>query len=401
MHTLWFMKISIFFNLFTAATLFANDGFYQGGGNTLAPVSNQNLEVITETLDITALSKAQCYDLTFAGKSMRKTKTVSKGGEGVLSGKVSCAMTKERGFHRDILKTQWHAKAVYRVRALKNQKDVQMGFPVPRWSDDRESPGNGLEWVHFPGVVGFKTFVNGKPIEGLRTASVEVPNSEGETEKKTAPAFVWNLSFDEGKEYELKTEYDFGSFYSAAFFVGREIPEGSMPWFDTRSGPEARYGYTTIPSEGILYYLSPLKLWGTKPPEKVSVRVETLPGMPVYYMLPNTKGLKAVDSKALYWEWENAFPEGELKVNYPRSETGRPFVAKAMTQNYEFLAWLSLVNSLVDGHPKGNWLGPLKLGCDLVTDLKTRLGKDSNLAGWVENGSVTCVKAPLRTASNR
>jgi hypothetical protein len=384
----------------------ANDGFYQGAGATLQPVANPSMRVLSEKLDITPLPKARCYPVFIPQSYYDKNKHLSDQATTVIGGEAPCHMD-DLGSQ---LITRWHAKAVYRVEALSDQSAVQIGFPVPLWNYSSSDEG-GLIELPTPGVMDFKTSIDGQAITGLALKQVPLesadaesassgapsPQKSGKPEKISTTAFVWKSDFKKGRTYELVTEYDFGVDYSVGMGEGSDYPKGQTLWFDQRSKADSEYGTGThFASERVIYYLRPIRLWRGGAPESISVRVEAPSGMPVYYLTPMTKGVSCVDRRALYFKWIKNYPEQDLSVAYPvslLSEKRAEFDYRPIQKDFEYLAWLTLVASQEPGPLSTVYYPKLPKSCDLAEELKRDLGKDSLYQTWLNNGTETCVKS--------
>lgn len=373
------------FNFHFFEKVFANDGFYQGAGNTLVPVGNKSMRVISEVLDITPLDKPKCYAIVIPKASYDINGEVKEGANALIGNKVECS--NKLDLNKFIAK--WHAKAVYKVEALSDQMKTQIGFPVPQWSYST-SNSEGRVDLSVPSVVNFETFIDGKPIKQIDLKSVSL--SEQAKDSNLKPAMVWNLDFSTGKQYELVTEYDFGVSYSSAMYGDREYPKEKILWFDPRPMAAVRFDGPSFPSESVVYYMQPIKLWQGGLPESISVKVKTFKNMPVTYLTPTNSGLACIDNEAVYFSWKNSFPEVDLHISYPvLNEHGKKMIYRKMNKQYQYNAWADLMGSLtIEPQEPGRFPKIVKT-CELMNELKQSLPKKSHLSSWIENGIEKCV----------
>ena len=69
------MKTFLLWVALFGACSYANDGFFQGAGQTLLPINEPNLFVHTEELDITPVEKESCYEVLYQGKKVETLKS--------------------------------------------------------------------------------------------------------------------------------------------------------------------------------------------------------------------------------------------------------------------------------------------------------------------------------------
>lgn len=362
----------------SAGTAHANDGFYQGSGATLAPMGNDKLRVKREDLEITPLAETKCYAVTESAKEKKAT----------IGDEVPCPKGPPIESLGKVLRTKWHAKAIYVVEAAADVKDVKMGFPVPSWAYETADKDGRVDLM-VPGVKNFKVLVDGdapKKIDQEMVASVS-------PDAPASPAFTWTASFKKGKVVQLVSEYDFGVDYTNGMYEGSHFPAGTVLWFDQRSAAEARYaGASPFLGEVVRYVLTPLKLWAQPAPEVVHVRVEAPKNVPIHYMVPNSPRLTCVDETSLHFEWKNDTPEAELAVAYPAAQGFLPFEAKiaGFTKQWEYDAWNALLGQSME--TTGDEAKRPLLSCALRAKIGAGLPKDSFFAGWIANDIVKCVE---------
>jgi hypothetical protein len=364
----------------------ANDGFYQGAGATLTPVQNTKLRVLREDLEITGLPREQCYQILYQGKTLDGVKDLPSSAVGSIGKPVSCA----KG-HAEF-KAVFHAVARYEVQALEDEKDVQMGFPVSPWEYEFEG-ADGLVGLQVPGATNFKVAADGKEIRETELKQVEKPGA-----KEKLPAWVWRASFRKGAKLELNSEYDFGYDISNGFYAGREIPKDQVLWFDHRKVPEAHSDPAgAAVALSAIYYLHPIKLWASPPPEEIRIRFEAPPSVPVTYLVSDTTGLDCVDTHALYFRWNGEYPDGDLRVSYPQPGSIKHLEKfEPIRKKYEFEAWVSLLDAISKSKGRGRSLESLKLSCDLVRQIESTSEKDSLIFAWFEKFDVAkCVEKCL------
>lgn len=339
------MRNFVLLALWAPTTVFGNDGFYQGSGTDLFPVKNENLRVIQETLTLSPLEKAKCYKLNFP-KSQYIDGVLKDGAmDGSVGEESNCDSKDSESVWPvdDRLQVKWHAKAVYEIESLENQKDVQMGFPIPEW-EYTWAGSDGLFGTKVPGATNFKVFVDGREIKKVSKKNVEVPRSQGGKGKRMAPAFVWELDFLKGRKYTLISEYDFGVEWSIGHYHGRELPNGTKAWYNRSKKHD-----TLFQAESLIYYLHPLALWNSKPPLKIDVRIVVPKGLSSFSLLPNTKSSYCLDHDSLWLKWRDRLPEGDLRVAYPAKPAER---AAYPQSKEEFEAWRKLMTQLQDSKTK-------------------------------------------------
>ena len=381
---LTFISTSIFFN----QPVFANDGFYQGAGTTLTPVQNSNMRVISEKLEISPLKTHSCFTIDIPKSEYEKNGELKHEAMGVVGKPTKCPKS-EVNF--EALKVKWHAKAIYEIEALSDQTNVQIGFPVPIWALAKENSEGRVD-VSVPGVANFMTSIDDVTIKDIVVKNVPIAstNDAGAKKEKLAPAFVWKSDFKKGKRYQLITEYDFGISYSNGMYEGSEYPEGSVLWFDKRSVPEAKYSSSTsFQSEKILYYLQPIRLWGGGLPKSISIRVASPKSMPIYYLTPTNSGIDCVDRKALYFRWNNSFPEQDLSISYPvqfyPDQNGK-FIYSPIRKMFEYDAWSELISKQSNTKTASGKPPQVRMDCQLEKELLQNLPKNSSFHSWVKNG---------------
>jgi hypothetical protein len=387
----WFPHISAVLFIFSAGTCLralANDGFYEGAGTTLVPVSSKSLRVVRERLEISALKKGRCFGLFYHGKRVTTGSDVKGDGPAEIGREVECKSANEHTF-----RSWFTADATYQIEATGDETGIQMGFPDPGWSDEYQGP-DGLEGFSVPGVTGFEVAINGKRIGSLAQKRVKtVPLEEENQTEAELPAYVWSASFEKGKRYTVEARYEFGDDISAGFYPGRELPpEAKYLWFDRRPVAEAVASAPDVAAaRTAIYYLHPIKLWAPPAPDVIEVRVEAPPDLPVMYLQTSTPGLRCIDTKALYFRWQHSYPDRDLRVSFPAEVDRRAFRAQPMKTDAEFSLWYETMN-LVNARPGEKRKDTVGIGCDLVEALKRTVDKRSVLFTWFgPYGALKCV----------
>ena len=303
----------LLFTLVLFQTATANDAFYQGGGSSLRPLNNPHMRVIEEKLLIHPMPQPVCYRLRFRGRFLDEVTPEQLPRNVPLKpdefAKIAdSTVCKKDGFSDDQLLSLWQAQAEYQVEALADQNDVQMGFPLPIWwtyYSDQD-----IEWeaiLPVPAVANFRTFINGKLVENPRLTWLNVPDPSNTSITKTL-GFVWQASFKKGEKYTLRTEYDFGANYEPGFSGEK------LPWFIAVDAEEFKKYPKTL---HLIYYLSPLRAWGTQAPERIFIQVKRPPGVPSTYLVPITPKPVCVDTDGLHYEYRNRYPDSELEIDMP------------------------------------------------------------------------------------
>ncbi len=331
-----------------ANTALANDGFYQGSGSTLRLAKNSYLRVHKENLLIIPINPPECYSVYANGKELKEGMDLKIDEAKVTIG----ARTKCNGTSTDMFSAKWRVVADYQVVVLQSQQRVSIGFPVDTWRRDFIAADGDLYYLYPPGVVNFRTYINDEEIKPLELKKLRSHNDK--TGSRDELGYTWSASFEKGKSYRLRTEYDLGVNNGNAFYKGREYLSGETPWF---SGvmPEP------FPAERIIYFLTPINSWAAPPPEQIKIEVRLPTEIPVTYLVPLELKPACVTSKALHYLLKNKFPSNELSLSMPSS------------------GWLNAKKeSLKPLRTLGQWkrwqktLGgeTVKIGCDAIEELK-------------------------------
>jgi hypothetical protein len=232
---------------------------------------------------------------------------------------------------------RWHAYVEYQIEALKDQIDVIMGFPIPLWESEFKD-SEGLQGISVPSVVNFKTYINGNRILKTDLKWISgISNLISEQNKKTL-AYIWKASFKKGRGYLLKTEYDFGEFYSAGFYSGREYNKGEVPWFVKKNG-DNRTEDQAIRAATLIYYLTPLSLWADPPPTLITIKIFTPSDIPVTHIVPMYPKPSSIDQHAIYFEFKNKFPKEELRLSFPISQDRKSINLGHIKELKEWQIW--------------------------------------------------------------
>ncbi len=324
----------------------ANDGFYQGSGSELKPITNQALQVVSERLRISFLEPNICYPVLYKGKKLKYDQKHAIDDSKIhLGSKSFCPTGKVSQNLSSQLRTMWHAEAEYLIRAKTKVTCVQFGFPVPQWETrytvNDDSNEEGLHEVNMPAVANFRTSIDGHEVKKLEIKNLVISTSNN----KSSPGYTWLASFAKVGEYRLKTTYDFGANYSAQYFEGSQYLKGRRPWFlpndDKISGPMMANGAHS--AMHLLYYLTPLNSWGPPPPSSVQIEIHFPKSVPVEFAVPLELSPNCVDNRLWTFEIKNAVPSREIDVslpwmNYPRTTSDLP----KMQTWAEWQAWISV-----------------------------------------------------------
>lgn len=296
----------------------ANDAFFQGAGSTFYPIENKNLRVIGEDLRISYMEQENCYELHDNAK-----RVACQGGG-------------------DQMVTRWKVQADYQVEALADQRNVQMGFPVPLWSHEFINEKHDLDSEAVDGATAFRTFIDDKEIKEVAPKDLALledtlyHRQQGERPVYGGSSgFVWKASFEKGRRYALRTTYEFGPAHSAGFYEGREYIPGEEPWF-MPSWNHIRNGSAAT----VTYFLTPLKYWEATPPKSIRIRLDLPSGMPAFYVVPIYPKPSCVEEGAVYYELENMFPEHDFEVSMPESRFG---ALAPMKTAEEWDKWMSVM----------------------------------------------------------
>jgi len=312
----------------------ANDGFYQGGGSSLRPIDNAQMRVIEERLVITPLREPRCHGVRFQGYLLDEKKlppaarllppTPDEFAE--IDEERPCGPLDEQ--HGQELRVFWQVRAEYLVEALSDQEQVLLGFPVPTWDAAffYPVPGPGgeifTEWdnVPAPSVAAFHTYIDDGEVMGPRLSWLELSGEEGTAAQKTL-GYVWQASFRQGRQYVLRTEYSFGLSASAGFYAGREYRQGEEPpWFLAPDNLPEHIGKGPHRSKDALrlvYYLSPLRAWRARPPERIVIRLDRPEQLPLSYLVPIEPKPFCVDAAGVLYEYRDQYPCTELELALP------------------------------------------------------------------------------------
>lgn len=319
------------------------------------------MKVLEARLDLYPLERVACYEVLINGKPVKQEYTSSKevgrnpkAPFATIGRRVECQENQRTGFE-----ARWHAAVSYDVIATEDQRKVLMGFPIPLWEESFIVRGDveGLDDIQVPGVVNFKSFINHREIEKVRLNGISEPNlfntpllSEKSIERHLA--YTWTSSFVANTPYRLRTEYDFATSLSASFYEGSQYLAGQQPWFlNDQASTE------NIRARNLLYYLTPITLWGNPPPRYFRIKVSIGKNMPVTLAVPVTPKPVCVDKIAFYYLFENAFPQEELKMSYPKT----PENLKPLRTFEDWSSWRKTLGG--DG---------VKLSCDLIAVIKAQ-----------------------------
>ncbi|HEX4924634.1 MAG TPA: hypothetical protein VFV50_11130 [Bdellovibrionales bacterium] len=351
---------------FISSTALANDGFYQGAGSDMVPVTNEGLRVLEETLTFEPISPPACYELILPKGALKQPKF--NGFLGVGKRAKDCD---PRKFSSTFI-AKWRVSAVYKIQALKSQADVQMGFPVLKWSTDfADEKGEELCCSgSFPGATGFKVTIDGKPVtllsEGaIRAASHKAGSKTFDVGEVPLHGYFWKASFEQGKTYTLKTSYNQGVDYSTGFST-KAIENGGKPWYPLKS--EVKPGseqWAPGLFENLIYYLTPLSLWAPPAPERISIHLKLPAWMPVTLVHTNYPKATCLEPGQIHFELKQKLPDEELHVVFPEPPAaGKAPVLPKITNKAEWAAWRKTT-------------GDAKITCALLEQLK--VGADSQL----------------------
>lgn len=313
--------IIFLFNLFLPGLAHANDGFYQGAGDTLFPVRNKYLRVVKEELKISYIhiKQRKCYDVFYKGKKASNLKAEAPS---YAFGTLKPASNYKKISFLEQFCPRWKATAVYEVFSSKEQKNVQMGFPVPTWDFTDNS---GMPLIQVPGAVNFKTYIDGKEIRNTKLKWLKAGNIKNLYGDKVL-GYTWHANYGKSTKHILKTEYEFSVDYSIGFYEDREYMKGKRPWFVPQPD-DNNLGHFGA-AQTMQYYLTPLQLWSPPPPSSINIDINLPGNLPVTYavfslgMTPT-----CIDTHSLHFEIKNRFPETDLKISYPaeRWEADRIF----------------------------------------------------------------------------
>ncbi len=328
----------------------ANDGFFWGAGDTLRPIQNKNLRVISEELRITPIDDIPCYEVLYRGKPGKPSELYNeKAGEFATIGRrLDCAALKSAWAK---FSPKWTAEAIYEIEALADAPDVLFGFPVHNWYANTLNKERLTE-IPAPGVVNFRTYIDDNEAGPLRLKWLDGVGAAG-VEKTLG--YTWKASFVKGRRYALRTTYEFGVDESNAFYAGREYLKGEPPWF-------AKKGYWSgTKVERLIYYLTPLRQWASPPPSRVSIAVGLPGNVPVELTVPAALKPVCIAERSLFYALQDAFPARDLEVSYADGAGLKQGIRTP--QNWE--AWIKTM-----GGPK------VEIECALLKRLKTEARSD-------------------------
>jgi len=323
----------------------ANDGFYQGAGSTLTLVKNSHLRVREENLLILPIMPPDCYSV------YANNKAIEKGMEIKEDPKITIGIsTKCNNDFTELFNAKWRATADYQVEVMQSQEKVLIGFPVDTWKRDFIAADGDLYYLYAPSVVNFRTYINGEEIRSLELKKLKSANVK--TGSRDELGYTWSASFDAGKPYHLRTEYDFGVDNSNAFYKGREYLAGETPWF---SGvmPEP------FTAERIIYFLTPINSWASPPPDQINIEVRLPTDIPVTYFVPLELKPACVSTKALHYQLKNKFPSHELTLSMPNTVLWNREKLKPLRTLKQWNKW----NKTLGGDM-------VKIGCDVIEEVR-------------------------------
>lgn len=225
-----------------------------------------------------------------------------------------------------------------------------MGFPIPLWLFYFRD-NDGLMTVPVPSVVNFKTYVN----------DIQIKNPELNWVSENGLAYIWKTSFKKGKRYELKTEYDFGVFYSSSFYKNSEYLEGETPWFVQKfhnNNPEEYPPEATI----LEYFLTPLRSWASPLPSRISIKMNMPLDMHISYAVPISPRPVCLETTTMYFKIEHAFPEEDLRVAFPDLSDWKDEDLGYISNLKEFNLWKKTLGNK-----------QIKFTCSLVEKLKQEM----------------------------
>lgn len=327
----------------------ANDGLYQGSGFNLTLAKNSHLRVREEKLLITPLASTQCYLVYADGKVIKdRMKLNLKRAKITIGEHVSCDDASLNPSH--LFYADWHASVNYDVEVMQTQQDVLFGFPIPIWNYEFVGSDGDLYYLRSPGVANFRTYIN-----NLEVTELEVKNLEGMNKKDAMSnllGYTWRASFEVGKHYFLKTEYDFGMDSSNSFYAGREYLSHETPWFLS--------AMKRVPAaERVIYYLTPIRTWAPPPPQRIDIEVKIPDGLPATYVVPLELKPVCITTTSLYYDLKNQFPTHELIFSIPSADSW----ADATNRPIRTLSQWRLWQRSIGGEST-------KVGCDVVAELK-------------------------------
>jgi len=338
--------------IFSNVTM-ANDGFYQGSGSTLTITKNSHLRVREEKLLIAPIISSECYSVYANGKIIKNGAIITESARITLGSRTKCHSSFEQ------LYAEWHAKADYQIDVLQSQQNVLIGFPVETWDREYNAADGDLYSVDAPGVVNFRTYINDEEVKPLELKKLKSHNVKAGSRDELG--YTWLGSFDAGKPYHLRTEYDFGADNSNAFYGGSEYLAGETPWFFEVVDPGQ------FPANKLKYYLSPINSWASPPPDQIRIEVQLPLEIPVTYFVPLDLKPVCVTNKALHYLLKNQFPAHELLLSMP--STGWMKLKKARFKPLHTLTQWNQWQKTLGGET-------VKIGCDVIEDLKKSAAPD-------------------------
>lgn len=331
----------------------ANDGFYQGAGSTLKLLKNPYLRVCEENLLITPIIPPECHSVYANGKVIEKGYDIKEDAKITLGLPIKC----NSNFTETFI-AKWRVIADYQVDVLNSQNKVLIGFPVETWQREYDGKDGDLHSVYAPGVANFHTYINDEEIKSLELKKLRGHNYK--TGSRDELGYTWSASFEAGKSYHLRTEYDFGAENSNAFYKGSEYLVGETPWF---------MGVMPEPftAERIIYFLTPINSWASPPPDQIKIEVRLPSDIPVTYFVPLELKPACVTTKALHYLLVNQFPSHELTLSMPSS--GWLKLNKEKLKPLRTLSQWKKWQKTLSGES-------VKVGCDVIDELKKSAAPD-------------------------
>jgi hypothetical protein len=254
----------------------------------------------------------------------------------------------------DDLRIIWNADAKYKVISDVEQKDVQIGFPVPMWSWDYYEQ-DGLAGISLPAVWNFKTFIDNKEVLKPKLLAI------GKERKQDQLAFVWKMNFIAQHQYVLKTSYEFGVDVSNISLEGIKYGDWA-PWYLIENKEQVTY------RERMMYFIDPIKSWKGVP-GSMDIQVQFSKQIPILYAYPADQGLNptCIDTEAFYFRYKNELPTANIDIFYPATNLSDEVkVAKLpkMTKKAQWERWLKNVGEKA------------AVSCDLIDEIRKNMEPD-------------------------
>lgn len=332
-------------------TALANEGFYQGAGSSLTLVKNSYLRVREEALLIAPIIPPDCYSVYVNNKTLVDGMDVKGDAKVTLGSHEKCQSNTGDAFY-----AKWRATADYLVEALQSQQGVLIGFPVETWKREFNGKNGDLYSVYAPSVVNFRTYLNDEEIKSLELKKLK--SHDIKTRARDLLGYTWLASFEAGKSYHLRAEYDFGVDNSNAFYKGREYLTGETPWF---------FGavHEPFPAERMIYFLTPISSWASPPPEQIKIEVQLPSEIPVTYFVPLELKPICVTSTAFHYLLKNQFPSSELMVSMPSTGWRKKGRLEPLRTLAQWKKWKKTLGG-----------DSVKIGCDIIDELKKTAAPD-------------------------